>query len=60
MKKTKNKYAVLLGKMRWEKYKGTDHEAKRRAKVSKKMKAYWAKYRQKKAKKKLSTTAGDK
>jgi len=52
----KNKYAVALGKLRWEKYKGTEHETERRAKVSKKMKDYWAKYRQNK---KLSTTDGD-
>ena len=58
MKKTKNKYAVMLGKMRWEKYKGTDHEKQRIERVKEGTKRYWAEKRAKQSQdieEKLST-----
>jgi len=43
----KNKYAVALGKLRWEKYKGTEHEKQRIERVKEGTRLYWAKKRAK-------------
>ncbi len=54
----KNKFAVQLGKLRWEKYKGTEHEKQRIEKVKEGTKRYWAEKRAKQSQEneeKLST-----
>ena len=43
--KTKNPEAVKLGKLRWEKYKGTEHEKQRIEKVKEGTKRYWERKR---------------
>ena len=59
MKKTKNPYAVKLGKMRWKKYKDTEQEKQRIEKVKEGTKRYWAEKRAKQSQdieEKLSTS----